>query len=473
MRKPNYDAADQQKFLEDIAAHFKSDVVTQKQIQAYIEENDLPYPHFLINDKKRRVKWGTYRVTDQIGGTPPQAMDEDSQVAALINKPTEDKVGPVIHHEMVNDDGTSLIPIRDPKFVQFGFFPDLIKILEQRWFYPVYFVGDTGCGKTEMVIQACARAKRELIRVNITKETDELDLIGSYELVNGTTYYREGPVITAMKRGAILLLDEIDYGSERLLCMQPILEGKPYFNKKLKKMIHPAEGFNIMVTANTKGRGSIDGRFIGANTLNEAMLERLAITVECDYPNKNLETKILMANFEEMDILNQDTEEFTKKLVEWAESVRKSYADGAVTDVISTRRLIHIARAYKMFNNRRKVLTLCLNRFDTHNKVTFIDLYSKLDPNIDGKRQPAADPNQNQPKKSSGLMYIPIAAQLGKQYKSPVVITDHQVKSSCVVVESHGQSTEIPIMGITVGSKEFIDKMNAAVEANMRKVGKI
>lgn len=472
MRKPNYEPAEQQKFLEDIASHFKSDVVTQKQISEFIEKNELPFPHFLINDKSRRVKWGSYRVTDKVGFAPPRAADEDTQVAALVTKPAlDDKTSHTMHHEMVNEDGTSLIPVRDPKFIPFGFFNDLIKVLEQRWFYPVYFVGDTGCGKTEMIIQGCARAKRELIRVNITKETDELDLIGSYELINGTTYYREGPVITAMKRGAILLLDEIDYGSERLLCLQPILEGKPYFNKKLKKLIYPADGFNIMVTANTKGRGSIDGRFIGANTLNEAMLERLAITVECDYPNKSIETKILAANFAELDMENPDTEEFTKKLVEWAESVRKSYAEAAVTDVISTRRLIHIARAYKMFPSRRKAMTLCLNRFDSHNKDTFIDLYSKLDPNIDGKKT-----NTNQgssPQKASALEFIPTAASLGKRFGTPVTITNHPVRKEMVVVESHNQVTEVPMLGISVGSTTFNDKMVAAVEANMRKSGRI
>lgn len=468
MRKPNYEPAEQQKFLEDIASFYKSDVVTQKQIQEFIEKNDLPYPHFLINDKARRVKWGTYRVTDRIGATARPA-DEDTHVAALVNKPAEG--APVVHHEMVNDDGTSLVPERNPTFIPFGFFNDLMKVVEERCFYPVYFVGDTGCGKTEMIIQACARAKRELIRVNITKDTDELDLIGSYELVNGTTYYREGPVTTAMKRGAILLLDEVDYGSERLLCMQPILEGKPYFNKKLKKLIYPADGFNVMVTANTKGRGSVDGRFIGANTLNEAFLERLAITVECDYPNKAIESKILAANFAEMELENPDTEEFTRKLVDWAESVRKSYAESAVTDVISTRRLIHIARAYKMFPSRRKVLTLCLNRFDSHNKETFIDLYSKLDPNIDGKKSQANVPPA--PKKSSDLNYIPIAASLGKKFSTPVTITNNPVRKDTVVVESHGHSTEVPIAGLTVGTTPFNDKMAAACEANMRKGGRI
>jgi MoxR-like ATPase len=227
-----------------------------------------------------------------------------------------------------------------------------------------------------MIEQVCAFLKRELIRVNITKRTDESDLIGSYELVDGNTIRREGPVITAMRRGAVLLLDECDLGTEDILCLQPILEGKPYFDKKTGEVVHPAAGFNVIATANTKGKGSDDGRFIGTNLLNEAFLERFAITVEQEYPPANTERKILEKNFA---VLNITDTTFIDRLITWAEVIRKSFADGAVDEVISTRRLVHISKAFSIFNNRLKAIEMCLNRFDTDTKTAFLDLYTKVD----------------------------------------------------------------------------------------------
>jgi MoxR-like ATPase len=215
-----------------------------------------------------------------------------------------------------------------------------------------------------------------LIRVNITKRTDESDLIGSYELVDGNTIRREGPVITAMRRGAVLLLDECDLGTEDILCLQPILEGKPYFDKKTGEVVHPAAGFNVIATANTKGKGSDDGRFIGTNLLNEAFLERFAITVEQEYPPANTERKILEKNFA---VLNITDTTFIDRLITWAEVIRKSFADGAVDEVISTRRLVHISKAFSIFNNRLKAIEMCLNRFDADTKTAFLDLYTKVD----------------------------------------------------------------------------------------------
>jgi len=234
----------------------------------------------------------------------------------------------------------------------------------------------SGNGKTFMIEQVCAALKRELIRVNITKRTDESDLIGSYELVDGNTIRREGPVITAMRRGAVLLLDECDLGTEDILCLQPILEGKPYFDKKTGEVVHPAAGFNVIATANTKGKGSDDGRFIGTNLLNEAFLERFAITVEQEYPPASTERKILEKNFA---VLNITDTTFIDRLITWAELIRKSFADGAVDEVISTRRLVHITKAFSIFNNRLKAIEMCLNRFDADTKNAFLDLYTKVD----------------------------------------------------------------------------------------------
>jgi AAA domain (dynein-related subfamily) len=280
----------------------------------------------------------------------------------------------------------NFIPEVDPLYIPFGFFNDLKGIIESKIFYTAYITGLSGNGKTKMVEQACAHSKREYIRVNITKDTDEFDLIGAYELVNGDTVWRDGPVLIALKRGAILLLDETDLGSERLLCMQPILEGIGYFNKKRAEFIPPSPGFNVMATANTKGRGSDDGKFIGTNPLNEAFLERFAITVEQEYPSEKTERKILEELFKTLDhhpAMNVD--KFSANLTKWAELLRKSYADGATDEIISTRRLVHIAKAYSIFKNRKKALELCLNRFDNEIKTTFMDFYSKIDPDLDKK----------------------------------------------------------------------------------------
>jgi MoxR-like ATPase len=270
----------------------------------------------------------------------------------------------------------SFVPDRNETYVPFGFYNDLRDIIKSRIFYPIYITGLSGNGKTMMIEQVCAALKRELIRVNITKRTDESDLIGSYELVDGNTIRREGPVITAMRRGAVLLLDECDLGTEDILCLQPILEGKPYFDKKTGEVVHPAAGFNVIATANTKGKGSDDGRFIGTNLLNEAFLERFAITVEQEYPPANTERKILEKNFA---VLNITDTTFIDRLITWAEVIRKSFSDGAVDEVISTRRLVHITKAFSIFNNRLKAIEMCLNRFDGDTKTAFLDLYTKVD----------------------------------------------------------------------------------------------
>jgi MoxR-like ATPase len=278
------------------------------------------------------------------------------------------------------------IPEIDPLYVPVGFFNDLKSIIEKKIFYSVYITGLSGNGKTKMVEQACAQAKREYIRVNITKETDEFDLIGAYELIEGNTVWRDGPVLVALRRGALLLLDEVDLGSERLLCLQPILEGVGYFNKKRGEFIPPAPGFNVMATANTKGKGSNDGKFIGANVLNEAFLERFAITVEQDYPSEKTERVILNNMFNSLETTpGMNTAKFSANLVKWAELLRQSYKQGATDEVITTRRLVHIVKAYSIFRNRRKAIELCLNRFDEEIKTAFMDFYSKIDPDLDKK----------------------------------------------------------------------------------------
>jgi MoxR-like ATPase len=326
----------------------------------------------------------------------------------------------------------SFVPDRLDTYVPFGFFNDLRDIINSRIFYPVYITGHSGNGKTLMVEQVCASLGREVIRVNITKRTDETDLIGSYELIDGSTIRREGPVVTAMRRGAILLLDEVDLGTEDLLCLQPILEGKPYFDKKTGEVIHPCYGFNICATANTKGKGDADGRYLGANVMNEAMLERFALTEEQEYPDAKTERKILRKNFEALEINDDD---FIERLIQWAEVIRKSFKDGAVDELVSTRRLVHIAKAFKIFKkNRMKAIEKCLNRFDTETKTAFMDLYSKVDAEaykVEAEgRMPEADE------------FSDMVTMLTEKYKTKVVIYKDEEKS-CYVVEAFDRPTSI------------------------------
>jgi MoxR-like ATPase len=270
----------------------------------------------------------------------------------------------------------SLIPKKDSNFVPFGNFSDLENIIKSGIFYPAYISGPTGNGKSTMVEQICAKHKKPLIRVNLNMMTDEEQLIGSKTLVEGNVEVVEGPVLIAMRTGTTLLLDEIDAGSANtLLCLQPILEGKPYYFKLKNEMIVPADGFNIIATANTKGKGSDDGRYIGTNILNEAFLERFAVTFDQEYPNAKIEVKIIKNLMETYSCVD---EEFAETLVKWADAIRRTFEDGGVDETITTRRMIHIVRAFAIFKKREKAVELCCNRFDAATKAAFIDLYDKV-----------------------------------------------------------------------------------------------
>ena len=273
-----------------------------------------------------------------------------------------------------------LVPSTDDTFVKFGPFNDIKKVIQSKQFYPTFITGLSGNGKTFGVEQACAQLGRELIRVNITIETDEDDLIGGFRLVDGSTVWHNGPVIEALQRGAVLLLDELDLASNKILCLQSILEGKGVFLKKVGKYVKPAPGFTVIATANTKGKGSDDGRFVGTNVLNEAFLERFPLTFEQEYPNVNYEKKILNNYCTE---LNCCDDEYTENLVTWAEIIRKTFAEGGVDEVISTRRLVHVIRAFAIFKDRMKALKVCLNRFDDETKESFLELYTKIDAKVD------------------------------------------------------------------------------------------
>ena len=330
-----------------------------------------------IMEEGEKISRGVYDLSAaMVGVTAKPAPVMSQPVAEIISKPVAKTVmQPKL--EVIID---NLVPRLDATYVPFGFYTDLIKVLKAEAFYPTFISGLSGNGKTTMIEQACAKLKRECLRVNISVETDEDDLIGGNTLVDGNVVYREGPVLTAMKRGAILILDEIDRGSNKLMCIQAILEGKPYFNKKTGETVFPAKGFNVVATANTKGRGSDDGKFISAQILDDAFLERFAITVEQEYPSAKVEKKIVMNKMEKAGAVD---EEFADNLVTWAEIIRKTFYDGGIDDLISTRRLEHIVNAFAMFKSRQKAVELCVNRFDADTKSAFLDLYGKVDAKID------------------------------------------------------------------------------------------
>ena len=389
MRKPNYSADAQMRLLEKLHAHYDKETISLKELNAFLEQNKVEhFPYFIL--RERKVARNTFNIAPKSAGRATPAAPQQQSVSAVAMAPVAQVVN--LASRRAQNVTESFVPEKNGTYVPFGFYSDLKNIISSRIFYPIYITGLSGNGKTMMIEQVCAALKRELVRVNITKRTDESDLIGSYELIDGSTVRREGPVLTAMRRGAVLLLDECDLGTEDILCLQPILEGKPYFDKKTGEIVHPADGFTVLATANTKGKGSDDGRFIGTNILNEAFLERFAVTVEQEYPPAATERKILEKNFAELNI---DDSVFIERLITWAEIIRKSYADGAVDEIISTRRLVHISKAFSIFDNRLKAIEMCLNRFDTDTKNAFLDLYTKVD--ADATPAPATDSTTHNP----------------------------------------------------------------------------
>ena len=324
-------------------------------------------PQWLTKNKNLKVDRGLFRLPN---------IDDKVEETKVSKTETvkENKVNEAAY--IVSSLTGDIVPKKDSVFVSFGSYPDLKSIVKSRMFYPVFITGLSGNGKTMGVTQACAENRREMIRVNVTIETDEDDLLGGYRLREGQTVWQNGPVIEAMERGAILLLDEIDLASNKIMCLQPILEGSGIFVKKINKYIKPLKGFNVIATANTKGQGSEDGKFIGTNVLNEAFLERFPITFEQKYPSVKIEERILIKNLEKSGKKNKD---FCQKLVTWADVNRKTYFDGGVDEIISTRRLVHIIQAYTIFNDKQKAIEVCTNRFDDDTKNSFVELYGKVD----------------------------------------------------------------------------------------------
>jgi len=327
----------------------------------------VPYPTWFR--KSYSVGYNAYKLPSEGGAT-----------AAPITAAPVDAEAAVVNLVATNMEKQNLVPGKFEEFVPWGNFSLIEKVVKSKMFYPIFVTGLSGNGKTLMIEQVCSKLNKELIRVNITIETDEDDLLGGFRLMNGETKFVPGPVIEAMERGCTLLLDECDLGSNKLLCLQPVLEGKGVYLKKINKWITPKEGFNVMATANTKGKGSDDGRFIGTNILNEAFLERFAVTMEQPYAAVAIEQKIVKGAMKKCGTVD---EEFAKNLVSWADVIRKTFYDGGVDEVISTRRLDHIVKAYAIFGDKMQAIELCVARFDEDTKVSFLDLYTKIDAGIE------------------------------------------------------------------------------------------
>ena len=353
-------------------------IFTKSEVMNIASEAGLKTPMWFFKEAKVGRNQFNPSMVGQVVAMPTKA--KPVEVIQSQPEPVAVAAAKVLSQAKLAVEIENLVPAKDSTYVPFGFYRDLVNIVKSGMFYPTFICGLSGNGKTMMVEQVCAKLKREAIRVNISIETDEDDLIGGNTLVDGNVVYREGPVLTAMKRGAVLILDEIDRGSNKLMCLQAILEGKPYFNKKTGEVITPASGFNVIATANTKGRGSDDGKFMGAQVLDEAFLERFAITVEQEYPSAAQEKKIVLNKMAVADCVD---DEFADKLVLWADVIRKTFYEGGIDELVSTRRLEHIVKAFAMFKDRLKAIQLCVNRFDTDTKSAFIDLYTKVDAGVD------------------------------------------------------------------------------------------
>ena len=360
------------KFVSLAQKEFGSDIdtITRQQIVALEKKYNLTGNGWLVNGQEFKLTRGVYKLpVEGIVNPSKNVKQKVSSKPETVSK----KIA------VSQSSADNLVPSKEDTFVPFGNFKDIKNIIKSGIFYPTFITGLSGNGKTLNIIQSCAELKRELIRVNITIETDEDDLLGGFRLQDGETVWHDGPVVDAMKRGAVLLLDEIDLASNKIMCLQPVLEGNGIFLKKIGQFIEPKDGFNIIATANTKGKGSDDGRFIGTNILNEAFLERFPVTFEQEYPSAKIEQKILD---NVMSHYNLKDSEYTGNLVKWADVIRRTFYDGGIDEIIATRRLVHIINAYAIFNNKLKAVEVCINRFDNDTKNSFLDLYTKVDSGV-------------------------------------------------------------------------------------------
>jgi hypothetical protein len=370
----------QLQLINHVARDTASTVMAPRDLKSYADEIGVEHKHvYSLLRKAPKADRGQYDL--QMFLAADRSTPEDT--APVDPAPKMASVSSIVNDEVY-------VPSKDEYFIRWGNFKDVETIVKSREFYPTFITGLSGNGKTVMVEQACARANREYIRVQITPETDEDDLIGGFRLIDGETVFQKGPVVKAMERGAILLVDEIDRGSNKIMCLQGVLEGKPVMIKKTGEMVKPSSGFNVISTANTKGQGSEDGRFVAATIIDEAFLERFIVTMEQPYPGVGTERRIINKHMEKFGCSDSS---FTEILVNWADTIRKTYEDGGVDEQISTRRLCHIVQTFSIFKDRKKAVQLCVNRFDDDTKEAFIDLYSKVDGTVGDPANSAGDGN--------------------------------------------------------------------------------
>jgi MoxR-like ATPase len=364
-----------QKFINALVSTGQ-ETVTLDEIKEICTSIGIAQPFWFTNDNDNRIKRGVYKVPGAVAVTAPAVQTINMQAQVIPMQKQEQKSGNRIASVVTDLELENIVPQVYKNYVPFGHFDDLVSIIGSNQFYPIFITGHSGNGKTMSVEQACAKLKRKFVCVSMTPETDESDLFGNYVLINGQMEWRDGPVTVAARQGAVLCIDEIDYGAQNLSSLQRVLEGKPFLLKKKNELITPAAGFTVIATANTKGKGSDDGRYMFTNILNEAFLERFLNTYEQDWPSAKIEQKIIK---KELTSLGRPDDDFAEKLVTWAEVIRKTFDEGGCDEVISTRRLVHIAKTYSVFGDKMKSIALCLNRFDDDTKISFTDLYTKVD----------------------------------------------------------------------------------------------
>ena len=376
-----------QAFLDALTATNKS-TLTRTEVRSVAKKLGISTPQWFIKDESNKVSRGLYKVPSAASAPASAASIELSAQVIPMTK-TEVSSGNRIANVTTDLEIENLIPSQYDNYVPFGNFDDVLSIVKSKQFFPVFITGQSGNGKTMSIEQACAKAKRKFICVSMTPDSDEGDLLGNYVLINGQMEWRDGPVTVAARQGAVLCIDEIDYGAQNLSCLQRVLEGKPFLLKKKNELVVPAPGFTVFATANTKGKGSEDGRYMFTNVLNEAFLERFLNTYEQEYPPVAVEKKIVR---KEMEAFGRKDDEFADLLVTWADIVRKTFAEGGVDEIISTRRLVHICKTFGVHGDRMKAIGLCLNRFDADTKLSFMDLYTKLDAEANKKDEPVVQP---------------------------------------------------------------------------------
>jgi len=386
-----------EKFINAIVALGKPTITTDE-IKSICGDIDIAHPYWFTNDDENRVKRGVYKVPNSSMISQPQTISLQAQVIPMAK--SVEKSEHKIQNIQTDLDTTDLIPKQYKNYVPFGNFDDVYSIVQSMRFFPVFVSGHSGNGKTMSIEQACAKAKRKFVCISMTPETDESDLLGNYVLIDGNMEWRDGPVTTAARQGAVLCIDEIDYGAQNLSSLQRVLEGKPFMLKKKGELIAPAPGFTVFATANTKGKGSDDGRYMFTNVLNEAFLERFRTTMEQEFPPVRTERKIIE---KELTTVGRADDEFAEKLVTWADVIRKTFMDGGCDEVISTRRLVHIVETFGIFGDKMKAISLCLNRFDDDTKASFLDLYTKVDAGASAEQllAPVIEPEEKDTEENS------------------------------------------------------------------------